>query len=91
MTYHGSGGCRQAILGSELGQKRGKILAGKGPFERGRRLFVVVLKAEQAVLDLSQRGEVVWRQHLALDDGETPWAASGLHRLSGGGSRCLGV
>src|SRR5713226_2390232 len=63
-------GCGQAMLGRELGQERGKILAGEGPLERGRRPLVVVLEAEQTVLDLGQRGEVVGRQHLALDDGE---------------------
>src|SRR5881296_1833046 len=49
--------CGQAILGSELGQERGKILAGEGPLERGRRPLVVVLETEQAVLDLGQGGE----------------------------------
>src|SRR5713101_3353286 len=63
-------GCGQAMLGSELGQERSKILAGEGPLERGRRSFVVILEAEQAVLDLGQRGEVVRRQDLALDDRE---------------------
>src|SRR2546425_12295251 len=58
------------MLGSELGQERSKILAGEGPLERGRRSFVVILEAEQAVLDLGQRGKVVRRQDLALDDRE---------------------
>src|SRR5919106_5208270 len=70
MTYYRSCGCGQTLLGRELGQERGEVLAGKGPFKRGRRLFVMVLEAEEAILDFGQRGEVVRRQHFALDDGE---------------------
>src|SRR5712691_423812 len=58
------------MLGGGLGRDGSKILGVEVQLERGGAPLEVILEAEQAVLDLGQRGEVVRRQDLALDDRE---------------------
>ena len=48
----------------------GEVLACECPTKRRSDLLVVGLKAEQAILDFGERGEIVGGEHLALDDGE---------------------
>src|SRR5712691_796781 len=65
-----SGGWLQPLLGSELRQEGRQILSGERPLKWHGGLLIVILKAEQAVLDRGERGEVVGGQDLALDDRE---------------------
>ena len=47
-----------------------KIAAGEGPVEGRRRPLVMGLKGKQALFEFLQRGEVVWRENLSLNDRE---------------------
>jgi len=54
----------------EPGEQFGEICFGVLPFEGLGGGFPVVLKIEEALGELAKPGEIVWREHLALDDGE---------------------
>ncbi len=47
-----------------------EIVAGEGPVEGRCRALVMGLKSEQALFEFLQRGEVVWREDLSLNDRE---------------------
>src|SRR5215471_20211655 len=72
MTYGcvGLSGHPQALHRGELGQERSEILSGERPPKWHGGVLIVILKAEQAVLDVGEAGEVVRGQDLALDDRE---------------------
>ncbi len=48
----------------------GEIAASECPRERSGNCFIVVLEPEQSLFERIQRGEVIGRQDLALDDGK---------------------
>lgn len=52
------------------GEQLGEVLARELPLERLCKGFVVFLEVHKPFLKLNQRGQVVRRQHLALDDRE---------------------
>jgi len=63
-------GSGRQTLGVELGQEPVQIAAGESPLERGSRLLVMTLESPEALFELRQRGEVVWREDFPLHDGE---------------------
>lgn len=54
----------------ELGHDFGKVLASKGPAKGSGDLFVVLLKGQDTLLKFRPRGEIVWGEDLALNNGE---------------------
>ena len=72
MTYFltRSLGGRGEGLGFQLVHKDSEVLPGESPFERGGEPFVARLECQESVLKLDERNEVIWRQHLALNDRE---------------------
>ena len=54
----------------DLSQKGVKIATSEGPFERGSRPLIVVLKSEQALFEFGQRREVVGCEDLSLNNRE---------------------
>jgi hypothetical protein len=66
VTYSGQAAgasCLAAIFA-----RRVKIAAGEGPLERGRRPLIVALEGKKPLFEVGQRGEVVGREDLSLDD-----------------------
>jgi len=57
-------------LGQELSGQPCEVISRESPVEGRGHGFVVVLEAQQAIFDLSEAGEVVGSECLALDDGE---------------------
>src|SRR5438552_3085665 len=55
---------------TELGEQSGEIAAREGPLERLRRVDVVFLETKEPLADGAERGKVIRREDLALDDGE---------------------
>lgn len=59
------GGSRVDLFGKVV-----EVGAAEFPLEGLGDGLVVLLEAKQTVLDLNERGEIVWRQSFALDEGE---------------------
>ena len=57
-------------LGIELFEQVGEVGPGELPFERCGDALVVTLEAEEALLDVLKRGEVVGSESFALDNRE---------------------
>ena len=70
MTYSDRLGCGSQAFGGDLGQKRVEIAAGEGPLEGRCRPLIVDLEGEEALFEFGQRGEVVGREDLSLNDRE---------------------
>ena len=45
-------------------------MARESPLERGSRFFITLLKIHEALLQVGERGKIIGREHLSLDDGE---------------------
>ena len=58
MTYSG-GICKLLLVGTYPGQERAQVAAGELPLERPGRDLIVVLEAEESVLEVCQRVEIV--------------------------------
>ena len=54
----------------DLGEQALQVLAGELPLEWACGGAVVILEAQQAILDFSEGREVIGREHLALNDRE---------------------
>ena len=54
----------------DLGEQRLQVLASEFPLERVSNGTVVILEAQQAILEFSQGAKVVGRERLALNDRE---------------------
>jgi hypothetical protein len=54
----------------KFAKERVKVLPGEFPFERLGKGFIVFLESEQSFSDGVERGKVVGREDLSLDDGE---------------------
>lgn len=70
-------------LGQELSGQPCEVISRESPVEGRGHGFVVVLEAQQAIFDLSEAGEVVGSECLALDDGEVDLdliKPTGVHR-----------
>ena len=61
---------RPSALASSFARKGSQIRPSEGPLKRPRRLLIPPLKAEEAVFELTERCEVVWRDDLSLNDRE---------------------
>src|SRR5919109_2070538 len=68
----------------ELGEQRDEIAAREGPLERLRRVDVVLLEAKEPLPNGPERGEVIRREDLALDDGEVDLDLIEPARVDGG-------
>lgn len=57
-------------LGEEFLGQLGEVIARKSPIEGRRHALVVLLEAQQSILDLIEAGEIIGSEGFALDDGE---------------------
>ena len=57
-------------LGQELSGQFCEVISCEPPVKRRSHALVVLLEAQQSILDLRETGEVVGGERLALDDGE---------------------
>jgi hypothetical protein len=57
-------------LGRELSGQPCEVGSGDSPVEGGSHTLVVLLEAQQPILDVLKAGEVIGGECLALDDGE---------------------
>jgi len=57
-------------MGTNLGEELPEVGARELPLERTGDGFIVLLEAQEPLLELRQGAQVVWRQDLTLEDGE---------------------